>query len=364
MTVKIVKTIDKYAAGLLCILLSPFSLRKRLVFNRIDRILVIKLWAVGESVLTLPMIKILREKYPKAQIDVMAMGRNKDIFESCRYVNEVIGMRPILRRYDLVIDCEPWMNTSALISFFAGRNRVGFSHGVRALMYNKRVNFNDKQHEVLTFLDMSKTVDAWHKPEKLVKLNVSKEDSEKVANFMRRKDLNGFLVGMAPSVAESAKSRMWPLLRYARVIEHVVNKMNGKVVLAGTEADLPILNELLDLLDKGTRKKVVLSAGKLTLKQSFALIGKCRVFVSNDTGPMHIAAAMGVPTVGLFGPNNPVRFAPYGKQNISIYHKKACSPCINVHKGQINECREGIECMSDILAEEVIEAVEKLKKSK
>ncbi|MDP2750656.1 MAG: glycosyltransferase family 9 protein [Nanoarchaeota archaeon] len=363
MAVKLIKWIDKYIFGLACITLSPFSMRKRLMFNKLDKILIVKLWAVGESVLTLPMIKALREKYPRAEIDVLATPRNKDVYESCRYVNKVIVMPSVvLRKYDLVIDCEPWMNISAVLSFFAGKNRIGFSHGKRALVYNKRVHFNDKQHEVLTFLDLSKQVDAGTEPDKLVKLNVSKEDIKKVNAFLKKNKLNGFFVGIAPGVAESAKSRMWPLPRYAHLIDYIVLKMHGKVLLIGTEKDLPILSDLKELVDKKVQKNIVISAGELTLKQSFGLIGKCKIFVSNDTGPMHIAAAMGVPTLGLFGPNTPVRFAPYGKKNISIYHRKACSPCINVHKGQVRECKEGIDCMSDISAEEVIEAVEKLRK--
>ncbi len=362
MTVKIVKFVDKYIVGAKCLALAPFSLRRGLKFNKIEKILIVKLWAVGESVLLLPMIKVLREKYPKAQIDVMAMGRNKDVFEVCPYVSKVIGFSLIFRKYDLVFDCEPWMNTSSVISFFAGKNRVGFSHGVRSLLYNKRVHFNDKQHEVLTFLDLSKQVDAFYHPKELVKLRVDKKDMVRVNNFWKQKKLSGFVVGIAPGVAESAKSRMWPIEKYAIAVEHIVKEMKGKVVLVGTEADLRVLNELMETVDDTTRKKIVLAAGKLSLKQSFGLIGKCSAFISNDTGPMHIAAAMGVRTIGLFGPNTPVRFAPYGPGNISIYHKKACSPCINVHRGEIGECKEGIRCLDDITTHEVIEAVEKLRK--
>lgn len=363
MSVGFKKLIDKYFVGAACVALAPFSLRRRLSFHEIRRILVVKLWAVGESVLTLPMIKVLKEKFPKSQIDVMAMGKNREVFEACKYVDNVIGFGLVFRKYDVVIDCEPWMNTSALVGFFAGRNRIGFSHGVRSLLYNKRVEFDDKQHEVLTFLDLSKNVSAHYSPSELVKLSVKKEDMDKVNSFWKQKKLSGFVVGIAPSVGDSSKSRMWSLERYAKVAEHIISK-KGKVLLVGTCSDLDVLNELNDLIDKKTRKEVVMAAGKLSLKQSFGLIGKCKCFISNDTGPMHIAAAMGVPTIGLFGPNTPVRFAPFGPRNISIYHAKACSPCINVHRSQIGECKEGIECLSDIAVEEVVEAVEKIRRGK
>ena len=85
------------------------------------------------------------------------------------------------------------------------------------------------------------------------------------------------------------------------------------------------------------------------------------MLISNDTGPMHIAAAQGVKTIGLFGPNLPIRWGPFGKWNIAVYKKGVCSysPCINVHKGEVPECRFGEDnkCMKAIKVEDVLKYV-------
>ncbi|MBI2653126.1 glycosyltransferase family 9 protein, partial [Candidatus Woesearchaeota archaeon] len=91
-------------------------------------------------------------------------------------------------------------------------------------------------------------------------------------------------------------------------------------------------------------------------------------FIGNDAGPMHIAAAQGVKTIGLFGPNLPIRFGPYGKGNTSLYKGYNCefSPCINVHKGQVPDClyprnsNDYQKCMKNISVNDVLKEVEKL----
>jgi len=113
------------------------------------------------------------------------------------------------------------------------------------------------------------------------------------------------------------------------------------------------------------KNQAVNSAGELPLKQSFYLISKCKVFVSNDTGPMHIAAAQGCRTIGLFGPNTPVLWKPYGKKNIAIYKGNlVCkySSCIINKKGYMPRCRfgENNKCMRAIKVNDVLSSVKKI----
>ena len=100
--------------------------------------------------------------------------------------------------------------------------------------------------------------------------------------------------------------------------------------------------------------KITDLSGQTNLLETFALIDKCKLFISNDSGPMHIAAAQGVKTIGLFGPNLPIRFGPYGPNNIGI-RKETMKPCINVHLGQVPQC--GHDHMSKIKVKDVIRAI-------
>ncbi|MBW3012122.1 glycosyltransferase family 9 protein, partial [Candidatus Woesearchaeota archaeon] len=108
-------------------------------------------------------------------------------------------------------------------------------------------------------------------------------------------------------------------------------------------------------------------AGQTKVTESFYLIEKCSIFISNDTGPMHVAASQGVKTIGLFGPNTPKLWGPYGKKNIALYHKVQCSPCILNEKGIFPECiyngtKLYQQCMKKITVKEVLKAFEKLKR--
>ena len=118
-------------------------------------------------------------------------------------------------------------------------------------------------------------------------------------------------------------------------VNKLIEKFGVKIVLVGGK-DTVENNELIRQKCKHMNSVMNLG-GKTSLKQLFALVKRFNLFISNDTGPMHIAAAQGVPTIGLFGPNLPARFAPFGKGNIALYEKTWCSPCINVHKGRFRQ---------------------------
>ena len=134
--IAIIKLIDKHAGGILCNFLALFN-RKTEFGRDIKKILVVQLWGIGETILTLPAIEALRKKFPKAEINILATSRNKNVFFNNKNVNKAITLKlnPLsilafvlknIKEYDLAIDMEEYLNISAIISFFAGRNSVGY----------------------------------------------------------------------------------------------------------------------------------------------------------------------------------------------------------------------------------------------
>jgi len=240
------------------------------------------------------------------------------------------------------------------ISFFIGKTSIGFSHGKRALLFDKTTTYKDSGHVVQSCLDLVKLLGIEYNTDKLIKLNVSDENKKFVDDLVPKR----ILIGMAPGTSTSAISRMWPKQRFAELSDKLIEKYKVKIIFVGGKSESSLINEIQNLM----KNKSINLAGKTSLKQLFYLIEKCNIFISNDTGPMHIAAAQGVKTIGLFGPNLPVRFGPYGPNNIAIYKGALCSPCINVHKGQVPECshKEYQECMKKIKVEDVLDAVKKL----
>jgi len=357
------RIIDKVVGSVLCALLciarfptKPVSIPKK--------ILVIKLWAVGESILTLPMIACLRKKYPKTDLTVLCRNRNKAVYEGKTDIllfeaNELPKLLFKYNTFDVVIDCEPYLNVSALLGWWLGRRMIGFSHGLRSLLYTDKIKYNDHHHVVQTYAEMLAPIQCT--PRMLEPLSHSTEDARLAEEVLKQAGIKKeILVGMCQSVAESGKWRKWPSERYSELADKLIEKFGVKIVLVGGK-DTVENNELIRQKCKHMNSVMNLG-GKTSLKQLFALVKRFNLFISNDTGPMHIAAAQGVPTIGLFGPNLPARFAPFGKGNIALYEKTWCSPCINVHKGRFPECfnaEKGL-CMKQISVDNVFAAARQI----
>jgi heptosyltransferase II len=334
------RKIDKIVGDVLCVVIYVFflPLRKKR-FNKVKKILVVKLWAIGESVLTLPMIQKLSEGFESsAEIDVLVRNQNIDVFTGQPFISKIILFERgsiikivrLFRSYDIVIDAEPFFRISSIVSRWLGKTTIGFDHGVRSILYDQAVHYNDQQHVVRTYLDLLKKVRLDISDVLLVSLKYSREDEERINDLLLRNNFfsDDNIICLSPGSSISAQGRRWPLHRFIELSKRL-SDAGYLILLIGDEKDNIIINKT-DLSGIHTLNL----AGKVSLKELFFLIRKCTLFIGNDSGPMHIAAAQGIKTIGLFGPNTPVRFAPYGKNNRFIY-KQRSTPLINVHKGEV-----------------------------
>ena len=373
LNVKTIKFLDRYIGNVLCFILSPSKLFYPKKLNITD-ILIIQLWGIGESVLTLPAIRALRKKFPKANIKILLTERNKEVYFNNRDINKIISIKlgpwSILKfilknksKYDMIIDMEEYLNISSIISFFIGKRRVGFSHNMRSKLYTDTTRYNDKQHCSQTFADLLKPLNINFKIDKLIKLNHSVNDKKFIDNLFKNKITNkDFIVGVAPGAAESAKSRMWPKENFIQLSNQLIKKKkNIKIIFIGNDKEKNLINDIIHKI-KG-KNKIINLAGKISLEQLVCLAEKCNLVISNDAGAMHIAAAQGTKTIGLFGPNLPVRFSPLNKKSSSIYKGEICrfSPCINVHKGEVPDCcykgKDYQKCMKNISVKDVLKFI-------
>ena len=378
----LIKFMDRHVGEFVCSFLGLFNKDKKIENPAAaKKILIIQLWGIGETILTLPAIEALRKRFPNSDIDALTTQRNKDVYFGNKKISKVITIKlnPFswinfilknMKKYDLVIDMEEYLNASAIMSFFIGKNAVGYSHGARANLYNVKVKYNDGQHAVQTFLDLARALGADYNSRALPKLNFSAKDKKFVDLFFKRNKLTGrkLIVCVSPGAAESAKARIWPIERYSELCDEIIQRHDAKIIFIGGASEEGMVNNIQNNMDfKGNS---VNSAGKISLIQLFYLVGKCKIFIGNDSGPMHVAAAQKIKTIGLFGPNLPVRFGPYGEGNLGLYKGYNCefSPCINVHKGQVPDCvfpKTGSDyqkCMKNIGVGEVLREVETMLK--
>jgi heptosyltransferase-2 len=206
------------------------------------------------------------------------------------------------------------------------------------------------------YLDMIRILGFKYNTISLEELTVSDEIKKKIDGFIKKNTRKKIIVGITPGVAETVKSRMWFEDRFALLADRIIKELNADVIFIDSPDNKKTVENIISMM----KNRPIDASGNFSLYETFYLIKKCNVFISNDTGPMHIAAAQGCKTIGLFGPNTPVLWAPFGKGNISIYKTKL-PPSIQNDKGTFEEGNRE-EYMGPISIDDVFSAVKKLSK--
>jgi ADP-heptose:LPS heptosyltransferase len=319
----------------------------------------VRLWAVGESILVLPMIERLRKSYPKATITIITTSRVKAVFENQPFIDEVriagVWLAGYWNHYDLVIDAEPYLASAGLIAFWTGIECVGYGCKSTSPLYTRTIEYKDDIHAADNFIRLAAGFGVPSAPVKeLTSLKPGATNETWATHWAN--ELSMPLVGICPFAGDSAKSREWSIEKWVELLQRLKQEHGvGFVIVSGKDNAAKI-----DTL-RNTIGFAVLDTIGFSLKQTFAVLPYLSLMISIDTGPMHMAAAQGVPTIGLFCPNTPVRFGPLGKKNGFVYKPVRKEPCINVQHGQIPDCA-GHRHMSRITVEDVEKAIQRLEK--
>ncbi len=335
--------------------------KRRKLPEKIEKVLVVREYALGETLLTLPMIKRLNDE--GYEVAVFCSKTNKEVFKRVDFVNDILVFEEFnwidkSFFYDVAIDTEPHHNISAMIGRYLSKCIIGFNNLERSKLYDIKIEYNDRIHAVYNFCNLLKPLHINYKPNRLIPLKCYDVEIKRVDKILKKLGLiNKKLIGIHCSSAGTATWRRWKEEKFANLIDRLVER-NYHIILTGTKADADVNKKVYSFV-KNKEKVFDFSEYNLNLGEFAYLLTKFECFVSNDTGPMHLSAAMGVRTIGLFGPNLPERFGPFGPNNISIYkaHDLKCSPCINVHKREFGICKYNGKCMDLIGVEDVLKYV-------
>ena len=356
----LLKLIDTLMGSVLIIIFSICKYLTSFIKPKNKNILIIRLRSLGESILTLPLIKKLKDE--NFEISVLCSKENVEIFKRVEFVDEIFIIEnlkwiKLFKKFDYSIDTEPFSRISAALSFFFGKKSIGFSNtAIRRLVYNFGINYKEI-HSVYNFSMLLTPLGIKFKPKNLIELKYSKDEVEKVEKILKALNKR-VLIGMHVSTGETSVWRAWKPKKWAKLIEKIIkNYKNIAIILTGTKFDRNINKKVINLVKN---ENVIDLSGKFNLGELSYLMKKLKVFISNDTGPMHLAAAQGCKVIGLFGPNLPERFAPF--KGIAIYkaEKLSCSPCINVHKGEFKKCKYNGKCMDLIKVDDVFKEISQI----
>lgn len=355
-----------------------------------QKILILELGGIGDTAMSIPAVRAVLNGHKNADITVLTVPRTRAIIESLRtegfknldavstdVMNEngmdswpslIKGMRS--RRYDIAIDL------SAVETFKAAIKRWVFfkSLGVKKT-FGRNTNgrgwgFSKKSEDLLTSNDHEVL-----RKIKVVELLGLKVDGTAPAlvipdNEMKKADAmlsgwlgdNGPVIGINPGAFRP--SRTWPAERFKQIAEWLIKEMSANIVITGGDMEKAVSESISESLPVD-RVRTVMGVSIMTLA---AVMKRMNIFITNDTGPMHIAAAAGVPVVSMFGQTNLYRYHPYMDKSKYTAIKKDHSLCpFYSFKYPMQECRrhdcEDKKCMDSITLDEVKEAVKKLIKT-
>ena len=335
-----------------------FSLRSKTAPRR--RILIVKPSSLGDIIHSLPVLWELRRLYPGAHIGWVVKEAWRDIIADNPLLDEVIVLKKgvggflsavkNIRKagYDTVIDLQGLFRSGLMTLLSGASEKTGFSNAreLAHLFYNHKVAVPPGTvHAVERYLEILKPIqnDRPHFP-----LYTEIDDAEWVKDFLRTNNLSHARPLIAVNPSARWEKKRWPITSYAALINQLIRELKAGIIILGSKEDIP-LAEKISFLASG---RPVVAAGKTSLKTLPALLERVDLLVTNDSGPMHIAAALGTPVVALFGPTNPGLTGPYGDGHIVIRKEMECSPCLR------GPCIHGRPiCMEAITEEEVMEAV-------
>lgn len=337
----------------------------RVVFKRkeIQKILLIRLDRIGDMLLTTPAIRALRESYPLAQIDLLASRYTKDLLYGNQDINNIIEREAFIsigdcgkelkkRGYDAVLVFHPDFSCNRLAYLAGAKWRIGYS-GRGGSFYLNRVLKDDRgiriRHEIDSALEVTAQIEAFT-DDKSVKLIISEENIALAREFLKKNKVDGKFAVIHPGSRQPYMR--WKKEGFAEVAKWLIETKNMKVVFTCGKDEYDHVMETAYLVKEG----VVIAEG-LTLGVLAALISQSSLFVGNSTGPMHIAAALSVPTVAIFGNVHPLdsykAWSPVSPNSKIIFSELNCPGC---HPG---DCIS-FDCMAGIDPKKVIASADEL----
>ncbi|MDC0468126.1 glycosyltransferase family 9 protein [Bacteroidia bacterium] len=285
-----------------------------------ERILVIKLDEIGDLVTALPVFYNIHNKYPKAQITVLCKPFNAIFFKNIEYVNCIHDLDSNSRKYDLILDLRG--NEQTLRYALSSRPYYRLDRG--SIRFKNKL-LGGQKNEIDTNLEViSPLID--EKMPTSNAIHLSPKETIKVDKFIEQEGLNEFVIIHAGA---RDKARRWPIDRFQEIIKYINERYSMSCMLVGGEDDRELNDQCLSGVQDKNNRNVV---GTFDLIEYAALCSKASLFIGNESGPLHIAAAQNTPNIALFGPG--VKNVFYPKNDKSIVHHYFLA---NGHKNQTIE---------------------------
>ena len=351
-----------------------------------DRILLLRLERIGDLLMILSAITAVRTRAPHAEIDLVVGSWNEPLARlipdvtrievldaswlarehagasKAELIRRAWGWRE--RRYDLAINFEPDIRSNLLLALSGTSRRIGFSSAGGGPALTEALIYDPSTH---TSVNALRLVDAAlpvfgpsaresHRTARRPRIDVSDEVRRQARSMLTGGGSTGPMIGIHPSGGRRIKE--WNPQRFAQVATQLARAHAATIVLTGTPADRPAVDAVRSALPADVRTLDLTAS--IDLIMLAGVLEQLTLFVTADTGPMHLAAAVGTPIVAIFGPSDPMRYAPLGERTRVVRSNLWCSPCNRIRRPPAR-CRNRIpDCLVGIDVNHVCEAANDL----
>lgn len=353
------------------------------------KILIINPFGIGDVLFTTPAVAAIKENLAGAvvgywcnervrpilgdnpaidKIFALARGDIKKIFKESYLagISKSLGLflRIKKERFDIALDFSLDHRYGLVAGACGIKRRIGFNYKKRGRFLTEKIDIDGYagKHIVEYYLDLLKIIGIIPKNRKL-QLRVNQGDNERVRDILRRAGLNtaGLIVGICPGAGASwgkdASFKRWPAVKFAGLADKIIRNCGAQILILGDDSEASVAQAMIESM----QEKAVNFCGRTSLGELIAIINNLEILVTNDGGPLHIAAALGRKTLSFFGPADPAVYGPYPpdtSRHIILRKDLPCSPC---YRGfRLRECKNNKECLKGITVDIVFEAVNEL----
>jgi heptosyltransferase-2 len=322
---------------------------------------------VGDAIMALPALRAVRKRFPDAEIAIVGRPYVADIYRDQDICNQLIPYDPrgshagILGRERLAAELRAQKFDVALLlqnafdaAWLAWRanipERIGYARDGRSFLLTKAVALprhgEIPAHEKFYYLELLRRA-GWLdsvQDETFIGLHVSEEKRRSADEFLCKAGVRRGALRIAIGAGASyGSAKCWPPPRFVEVANRLQSEVDADVILFGTAAEASVATAISSEM----RRTPIDLTGKTTIADLPALLSQCHLFIGNDSGAMHVAAAVGLPVVGVFGPTDPEGTSPVTPRCTIVQQKPYCSPCF------LRRCPTDHRCMTAITADMV-----------
>jgi ADP-heptose:LPS heptosyltransferase len=349
-----------------------FRKQEKIRAGQIRDILVIRTAYIGDVVMTLPILKPLRELFPGARISFLTATGAVEVLKNNPFLDEVIAYDPFwfypssmraygkfirqmrTRAFDLVIEARADIRELLLLAWpLKARYRLSYDIGGGGYLLTHIVPYPGLRHKVEYHLDLVRYLGyrgnglEWG-------IYLSDKEQQRVSAIMAEQGIGRSFIAVHPGSRLLLKR--WPVQRYGALCDGLMEKYGMPVVVFGAGSEKALVAEMASCM----KRKPVMLAGTLSLREMAGMLARAALFICNDSAPMHLAAAMKTPTVAIFGPSKSVETRPYGEGHRVVEKEFPCRYACDE-----NSCRyeRYNACMEDLSVDDVFHAAQELLRS-